>query len=345
MNRLPHFVHEWVAPPLYRLTFRTVFGRWPTGDEMRLLREDARREAADARTLHMPTIFRTVLNRFDLATHPTAFAVRMGASDVRVVKYAGIQVAIDRAEPDIGRVIERGEYEPHMVAFFARVLRPGMTMIDVGANLGLFSLLAAKLVGEQGRVYSIEPRGENARLLLHSAELNGFTNLHLLPTALGDSNGYSLYRTHVGSNGSLLTKPDAGFNVPAILHPTCQVVPLARLDALVSGPVDVLKLDIEGAEAMALRGASELIRTQRPLITSEASAEMLSRVSDITLRDYLLMTRTDGYRQFMIDRLGGPLQAIDDLDRFLAAWTDFYRIEDFVFVPEEKLGMLASASQ
>lgn len=338
MMFLPRQVRDLVSLPLYRTVFRTVYGRWPNQDETHLLRESASNDAAAQRTLHMPTIFRTILNRFDLATHPTAFMVRMGASDVRVVEYAGIKIAIDRSEPGIGRVIERGEYEAHMLSFFQRVLRPGMTLIDVGANIGLFSLLAAKIVGAQGRVYSIEPRGENARLLIHSATLNHFDNITLLPTAVGESSGYSLYRTHLGGNGSLLTKPDEGFTVPSILHPTCQVVPLARLDTLVAGPVDVLKLDIEGAEAMALRGATELIRAQRPLITSEASSEMLGRVSGVTLRDYLLITRNDNYRQFVINRADGALQEVTDLDQFLAEWTDFYRIEDFAFVPAEKMG-------
>ena len=336
MRALPRFARDQISLAFYRMVFRTVFGRWPTHAEMQLLHDDA----SDQRTIHMPTIFRAVLNRFDLATHPTPFAVRLASYDVRVAEYAGIQIAIDGAEPGIGRVIERGEYEPHMLAFFQRTLRPGMTMVDIGANIGLFSLLAAKLVGENGRVYSIEPRGENARLLLHSATLNNFNNIHLLPTAVGESNGYSLYRTHVGGNGSLLTKPDADFKVASILHPTCQVVPLARLDSLITGPVDVIKIDIEGAEAMALRGAMEIIRTQRPLITSEASAEMLGRVSGVTLRDYLLMTRNEGYRQFVIDRMSGPLQEVRDLDAFLATWTDFYRIEDFAFVPEEKMAIL-----
>jgi FkbM family methyltransferase len=337
MKRLPPIIRGPLSGALHRIAFRTVFGRWPTGDEMRLLHEDA----AQQRSIHMPTIFRTVLNRFDLATHPTAFSVRMGASDVRVVEVAGIQVAIDRAEPGIGRVIERGEYEPHMLAFFQRVLRPGMTMIDVGANIGLFSLLAARLVGESGRVFSIEPRGENARLLLYSAGLNHFTNIHLLPTAVGASNGYSLYRTHLGGNGSLLTKPDASYTVPSLLHPTCQVVPLARLDDIIEGPVDVIKLDIEGAEALALAGAVQLIRSHRPLITSEASAEMLGRVSEISLRDYLSLTRKQGYRQFIIKRSNGVLQEIGDLDQFLAEWKDFFRIEDFAFMPEERMGDFA----
>jgi FkbM family methyltransferase len=333
MNRLPQGIRKGLAHPLYRTIFRTVFGRWPTRAEMELLAA----QEEDAPTIHMPTLFRTVLNRFDLATHPTAFNVRLAASDVRVVEARGIKVAIDRAEPTIGRTIEQGNYEPHMRAFFDRVLRPGMRVVDVGANIGYFSLLAAQRVGAGGHVYSIEPRGENARLLLYSAELNQFANITLLPTAVGAQAGYALYRTHVGSNGSLLTKPDAGFTVPSVLHPTCQVVPLARLDDLIAAPVDLIKLDIEGAEAMALVGATRLVATSRPLLTSEASAEMLTRVSGVTLRDYLLLTRNQNYRQFVISRTDGSLQEIDDLDTFLAAWTDFYRIEDFAFVPAEQV--------
>jgi hypothetical protein len=64
---------------------------------------------------------------------------------------------------------------------------------------------------------------------------------------------------------------------------------------------------------------------------------MLGRVSGITLRDYLLMTRNTGYRQFVISRIDGALQEVVDLDQFLNEWTDFYRIEDFAFVPAEAM--------
>lgn len=324
----------------YRFAFRIVYGRWPNGDEFRTLAENAALQQAAT----FPAIFRSVLSLFDQKIYLTPFTVRLTANDVRMVEYAGIKVAVDIAEPVISYSIERASYERHMVAFFERLLRPGMTMIDIGANIGLFSLLGAKLVGESGRVYSIEPRGENARLLLYSATINNFRNINLLPVAVGDSVGYTIYQTHIGANGALMTKPreDADYNGQAILHPTSQIVPMARLDTLVSGPIDVIKLDIEGAEGMALRGAGDLIRTHRPIITSEASVEMLDRVSNMPLRDYLLITRDLGYRQFVISRHDGSLEEVGDLDQFLAAWPDPCHIEDFVFVPAEKMAALAA---
>lgn len=324
--------------PWTGLVFYMVFNRWPTRAEFKTLTENARH----SRLINNSSVFRAVLSLFDQKNYATSFTVRLTADDVRVVEYAGVKIATDVAEPVISYSIEQGRYERHMVAFYQRILRPGMKVIDIGANIGLFSLLAAKLVGEEGCVYSIEPRGENARLLLYSARLNGFRNIRLLPTAVGNTTGYTLYQTHIGANGALMTKssdeaePHSEFNSQAILHPTSQVVPIARLDNLISGQIDVIKLDIEGAEGLALHGASELIRTYRPLITSEASMEMLDRVSNMTLHNYLLLTRDQGYRQFVISQEGDGLQEIGDLDSFLAAWPDPCHIADFAFVPEEK---------
>jgi FkbM family methyltransferase len=321
----------------YNIIFRLVFGRWPNQGERQVLAQSMIQRQPNTAA----SSFRAVLSLFDQKLYFTPFSVRLTAEDMRVVEYAGVKIAVDVTEPVIGHEIERATYEQHMVRFFQQVLRPGMTMVDIGANIGLFSLLAASLVGKEGRVYSIEARGENARLLLYSATLNHFDNIHLLPTAVGDSIGYTLYQTHIGANGALMTKGDGGFDGRAILHPTSQVVPMARLDTLIEERIDLLKLDIEGAEGMALCGAQELIRSHRPIITSEASMEMLDRVSRMSLRNYLLLTRNLGYRQFVIERVGGRLLEVSDLDQFLAAWPDPCHIEDFAFVPAEKLDALS----
>lgn len=352
MPRLSHTVRRIVTFPYRRtargglllawspVVFRMVYGRWPHRAELEMLHNSLLRQPPST----FSSLFRTVLSIFDQKNYSTPFSVRLTAADINVVEYAGVKIVIDVAEPVISHEIRHNAYERHMVNFFLGVLRPGMRMIDIGANIGLFSLLAAKRVGPKGCVYSIEPRGENARLLLYSAELNGFDNIQLLPTAVGDKTGYTLYQTHIGANGALMTKPreQENFGGQAILHPTSQVVPMARLDDLVNGPIDIIKLDIEGAEGMALRGAMSLILRDRPLITSEASMEMLGRVSNMSLRDYLLLTRDQGYRQFVIERNQDALTEVHDLDAFLAAWPDPCHICDFAFVPQEKIELLAA---
>lgn len=350
MTRLSRFSRRIVSLPYRRMArgglvllaspvvFRLVFGRWPNRDELQLLKNAVQQQQPTS----FSSLCRTVLSIFDQKNYFTPFSVRLTAGDVHIVDYAGVKIAVDVAEPVISHEIRHNTYERHMVNFFQRVLRPGMKMIDIGANIGLFSLLAAKQVGPTGRVYSVEPRGENARLLLYSATLNRFDNIRLLPTAVGDNTGYTLYQSHIGANGALMTKPrDEDFGSQAILHPTSQVVPMARLDNLISGPIDLIKLDIEGAEGMALRGAMELIQSYRPMITSEASMEMLERVSNMALRDYLLLTRNLNYRQFVIERADGRLEEVQDLDNFLALWPDPCHILDFAFVPVEKMEMLA----
>lgn len=174
--------------------------------------------------------------------------MRLTAADINVVEYAGVKIVIDVAEPVISHEIRHNAYERHMVNFFLGVLRPGMRMIDIRANIGLFSLLAAKPVGPKGCVYSIEPRGEMRDCCSIAQRSTASINIQLLPTVVGDKTGYTLYQTHIGANGALMTKPreQENFGGQAILHPTSQVVPMARLDDLVNGPIDLIKLDIGG---------------------------------------------------------------------------------------------------
>ena len=155
-----------------------------------------------------------------------------------------------------------------------------MTVVDVGANLGYYSLLASRLVGPSGRVVALEPNSENCRLLLSSLRLNGSTNVELLPVAADVATGWAYYSTHVGSNGGLIDGNDL------LAHPGV-VVPTFRLDELVYERVDFLKMDVEGAEGRVVRGATRIIERDRPIVTTELKDEMLTRVSGVSVRDYL----------------------------------------------------------
>ena len=152
-------------------------------------------------------------------------------------------------------------YEPAKHALISRHLRPGMTFIDVGANKGDFTLLAARLTGPSGRVISIEPEPENHSVLQRSIELNDYANIAVLQVALSDRDGTA--DLQIGStSGSHTLSPE--FNGSRAVS-----VPTRTLDAVVAdnrlASVDMIKIDVQGFELAVLRGAAQTL-TANPRI-------------------------------------------------------------------------------
>ena len=206
-------------------------------------------------------------------------------------------------------------------------LKPGMTFVDIGANVGFYSIIAGRVVGPEGRVLSFEPNSENCRLIMLSASRNHIDNLSLFPFALGDRTGQALFHTHIGSNGGLV-----GYESEALLNPTVVVVPIARLDDLVKESVDLMKIDVEGAESLVAQGAAGLIRRYRPTVVSEFSLEMLRRVSGVDGLEYLRFWTEAGYSISRLDRETHAPVAIDDPAEYLKGYGEI-QLEDLVFSP------------
>jgi predicted methyltransferase len=92
----------------------------------------------------------------------------------------GFSIFTAANDASIGRAVRAGSYEPEIVALFRRFVRPGMGVLDLGANIGFFTLLAASLVGPRGEVFAAESNGRNGRLLEVSRRVNGFTQVSVL---------------------------------------------------------------------------------------------------------------------------------------------------------------------
>jgi FkbM family methyltransferase len=149
-----------------------------------------------------------------------------------------------------------GTSEPAMQFALARLIRPTMTVYDIGANVGFFSVIAARLVGPHGRVIAFEALPENAEQLVANALLNNFENIIVRCEALGNENGFTaFFAADESTLGRLKTlgPPD-----PAAREIT---VPVRQLDRLIAGsdlPLPgLVKLDVEGAEVAVLLGACE----------------------------------------------------------------------------------------
>jgi FkbM family methyltransferase len=304
--------------------FHTLYGRRPTAEETAILR--------DVQRLGLTSIascFRNVISRFDRQLQATPFTVRFTETDIDYIKLNEFQICIDKSDISISNsLIVHRHYEPHLTQFCEQHIRSGMTVVDIGANIGYYTLLAAGLVGKTGRVIAFEPNTENCRLILLSLHKNGLCNVTLYPLGLSDQAGLAFFSTHLGSNGGILLSAET-----TLLNPNCVVIPTMRLDELLAEtPVNLLKLDTEGAEGLIVNGARNVIERDRPIISSEFSTEMLQRVSGISGRAYLDYFRSLGYRIFMIDRATAALNPINDVASFLEEYV-LGRIEDLAFLP------------
>jgi FkbM family methyltransferase len=175
---------------------------------------------------------------------------------------------IDPAGANAGYAL--GTTEPRIQEVFAEQVHPGGVVWDIGANIGFYSLIAARCAGG-GRVLAFEPLPQNAEAIRRNLALNRLTNVSVIGLALGDREGTAELRLHSEQTWAKLdTSQDTGFQEELEVTGTIEVE-VSTIDhqlQTLAAP-DVVKIDIEGAEVAALRGASRLLREVRPTIICE----------------------------------------------------------------------------
>jgi FkbM family methyltransferase len=271
---------------------------------------------------------RVALGVLDQQAAESPVTIRWSVDDLDVVDVGGVRMSLDRADASVSIQIAAGEYEPHVAAMLDRLLGPGDVFVDVGANVGYHTFRAASHVGVDGRVIAVEANPENARLLAHTIESNGLTNVDLVPLALAAGRGYVSFGTHVGSNGGFLADGAATTG-----SGRGTIVPTIALDDLGLDRVSVVKIDVEGAEGIVIDGALDTIRQQRPSFVMEFSQEMTTRVSARSPEAHLQRFVEWGYTIAIIDRTSCEPRPLGSVDELLADWGDFFRIEDLLLTP------------
>lgn len=161
-------------------------------------------------------------------------------------------------------LLEQEDWFESEIEFIRRLLKPGMKVIDVGANYGCYALTAAKIVGIQGCVLAFEPASKTAAYLKRSIELNLFVNIKLLQCALSDHAGEAMLS--ISENAELNTLQQTASD-------NSESVRLRTLDECYTesglGSIDFFKLDAEGEEIKILVGADKFLKQQSPLIMFE----------------------------------------------------------------------------
>jgi FkbM family methyltransferase len=171
--------------------------------------------------------------------------------------YDGYKLRCYRDSTSASGVIYAAGYPDWIeMSFLRHYLRPGDGFVDVGANIGVYTILAASRVGPTGRVASFEPGPETLRRLRGNVELNGLKNVEVHPVAVSDRAGTVSFDLAGGTTGHLARGKGAA---SAVEMETVRLDDVLRGGGWAAG-----KMDIEGAEPLALRGAERLLGEMSP---------------------------------------------------------------------------------
>lgn len=230
----------------------------------------------------------------------------------RVAKLlVGGRLVVDVGDYAHRQIYFRGEYEPATTGLLRRLAKPEWTVLDVGANIGYFSLLGAALGSPGARVIAFEPNPRLADMLARSIKLNPSLNIRLERSAVGESPGVSpLHLTSdYRNNGLSSLRADlphtAGGTIPVRVTTVDDYCAAGRLAP------DLIKIDVEGFELQVLRGASETLSKAAPgVVICEVSPEREDPQQVIDLM------RSFGYAAHTITDYGDLLEnAVVDADR------------------------------
>ncbi|WP_374448320.1 FkbM family methyltransferase [Stella sp.] len=178
-----------------------------------------------------------------------------------------MRVPSDLRYTSVGAFVLRDWSEPEL-RLLERFLHPGDVFVDVGANVGLYTLKGARIVGPSGRVVAVEPGRDACRVLADNVALNGYRHVTVVPKALADAEAVvTLYHVPLGDD------PQAYSLVPGAGQPPGEPVQATTLDRLAEvlrlPRIDCIKIDVEGTEAMVLAGARAQLARWRPTVIFE----------------------------------------------------------------------------
>ena len=230
----------------------------------------------------------------------------------------GQRILVDTRSMDIGvHLLTLGMWEPQYTALFRRLVRPGDTVFDLGANHGVYTLLAAALAGPTGRVLAFEPNPRLAHLAEMSARLNGYgatVTMHRLCASDANGSTWLVFEDAFSGGG---TQNRAGSEGETAI--ACRTAILDEMFDSADFRLDVVKLDVEGSEGRVLRGMRRLLaRSPDVRILMEFAPAMLAG-SGITAPEVVGMLEALGLSPWTVGE-GGVLHP--------ARWSELAAMQD-----------------
>ncbi|WP_422928153.1 FkbM family methyltransferase [Singulisphaera sp. PoT] len=202
-----------------------------------------------------------------------------------------------------------GNPETHESALLEHVLRPGMTVVDVGANHGLFSFEAAHLTGPTGRIHAFEPTPSTRALLQSNFDANGVTTVKVFSVAVSDAPGMAKLRVHRELSGlNTLATKDITWNQGTLHADEIVEVPVTTLDDHAAreglSHIDFLKIDVEGFELSVIRGARKLLKSKSIDMVMVEIGDVTCENAGVSPMDLLNEFHSLGYHLYGISETG-----------------------------------------
>ncbi len=220
----------------------------------------------------------------------------------------GVKVALNQRDPVVSGALTLGVYEPGERNFIQRNCRGNDTVLDIGANVGLYTAITAHLAGPKGRVIALEPDPENFSYLQKTIQANGFSNVHAVQAAAAENNGEATLYVSSSNRGDnrMYANELCGDEVK---------VKIVRLDDLLPSlqvsELNFIKIDVQGFEGHVMAGLKETIRRSPSLVMlAEFWPDGLERAKT-NPEEYLSLLESLDLRLFELVGNKGEIRPLD----------------------------------
>jgi len=223
----------------------------------------------------------------------------------------GIKMIIDCGHTSRALAI-RGVHEEFQTHLFSKALTKNDIVVDIGAHIGYYSLMSARIVGNGGKVYAFEPDPENLRLLLKNIRLNGFSHIiYPVRKAISDVSGVTkLFLSSEDTGSHSISVSNRGKQ-----HVEVRTITLDEFFATLGNyEVDIIKMDIEGAEMKALLGMDKVLRNNNDLVIFSEFWPYGIAHSGHSPRRFLKIIKEYGFLIYIIDDEQGRIRRADNVD-------------------------------
>lgn len=243
-----------------------------------------------------------------------------------------IQVCGSDDDRSVMPLMQQGNYEPHVQELMAKIVSSDMIVADIGANYGQHTGLLSKLVGHDGKVIAVEASENNMQYLIQTLQMNNCEhNVELINKGVWEKSGtMQLHHSDSGAGWSFFATNDTKDK-----HDSSRVavdVEMVTLDSILPEKIDFIKIDIEGSELHALRGATRILSTLPPLMI-ELNTITAARFMNLHINELVDYIYNCGYKYAYIPTHRYKWRLINPLD--LKRWK--FEVVDTLFVADPLL--------